>query len=489
MMLRTPPPRKRRADSRPPEDSPNSDRRLVIYEDPTAPESSHDHITSDQMLCTYQCRQMVKSEFFDALSSAEKQAHDYQSKLEELNDNFCKTDAERKKFRDQFLYAEQELAAAKGREQALQEQLLKELKLQNEMNLRKKAESSAASVEEQASVLEGKLTHLSESTEREKSRLQNELAQLKRESKFSVSRIAADLERMELKANNAEKESVLLKEQLEELRNRLNECLHQKSEIEKKLSSLTSQDVPSTETNILVKHLQEELRHYESEVREARKLKTTRENVELLKEKLLEEKGRKERAESELLAFSEIQLSVKKLEDELSAWKLMMKDIPGVSSAEDIPLKFAALQKEVLHNMMKMGEANAHLKQMEVALEAAELGKQNAESEAVFAKEKAELSKSEVKRIELMGSRVMNMHPTFSVIFLVAWVHEIALSAYDNLFSCSFSVHLSKFDYACAIFYEMIQDEEVCGNVLSNNLVELLFGILWMTLHNSSGIL
>lgn len=37
------------------------------------------------------------------------------------------TEAERKKFRDQFLYAEQELAAAKGREGVLQEQLLKEV--------------------------------------------------------------------------------------------------------------------------------------------------------------------------------------------------------------------------------------------------------------------------------------------------------------------------------------------------------------------------
>lgn len=36
-------------------------------------------------------------------------------------------EAEVKKFRDQFYYAEQELAAAKGREQALQEQLLKEV--------------------------------------------------------------------------------------------------------------------------------------------------------------------------------------------------------------------------------------------------------------------------------------------------------------------------------------------------------------------------
>ncbi|RVW44358.1 Mitotic spindle checkpoint protein MAD1 [Vitis vinifera] len=187
MILRTPPPRKRRADdSRAPE-SPGSDRRLVIYEDPV-PESSHG--PSEQMLCTYQCRQMnaewlgvdcvslgnyeVKAEFLESLNSAEKQVRDYQSRLEASNENFCKAEADRKKFRDQFFYAEQELAAVKGREKALQEQLLKEVndsqgrfkkqiqsyselegKLQNEMNLRKNAESSAALAEEKASALEG----------------------------------------------------------------------------------------------------------------------------------------------------------------------------------------------------------------------------------------------------------------------------------------------------------------------------------------------
>lgn len=39
----------------------------------------------------------------------------------------CVAEAEKKRFRDQFLYAEQELAAAKQREQALQEQFLKEV--------------------------------------------------------------------------------------------------------------------------------------------------------------------------------------------------------------------------------------------------------------------------------------------------------------------------------------------------------------------------
>ncbi|KAK2987005.1 hypothetical protein RJ640_024903 [Escallonia rubra] len=419
MILRTPPPRKRRADS-----SPNPDRRLVIYEDPPAePEQSHHH--SEQMMCTYQCRQMVKSEFLDALSSAEKQAHDSQSKLASLRDELSKAEAERKKFRDQCFYTEQELAAAKGREQALQEQLLKEVndsqqrlkkqihsyseldvKLQNEMNLRKKAESSAASAEEKASLLEGKLSHVSETREKETSRLQNELVQLKRESKFSVTRISADLERMECKAKNAEEESALLKEQLEEFRKQLNKCLKEKNEAERKVSSLATQELPPTETSILLKHLQEELRNYESEVREARKLKSSHENRELMKEKLLEEKGRRERAESELLKVSEIQLTAKKLEDELSAWKLMMKDIPGVACPDDIPLKFASLQKEVLESMLKVGEANSRLKQIEITLDAAEIGKRNAESEAASANEKAELSKLETRRIELMLSSV-----------------------------------------------------------------------------------
>ncbi|GKU96539.1 hypothetical protein SLEP1_g9764 [Rubroshorea leprosula] len=70
---------------------------------------------------------VVKADFVDALTTAQSQVDDYQSKLEVLNQNLFKAEAERKKFRDQFLYAEQELAAAKGREQVLQDQLSKDL--------------------------------------------------------------------------------------------------------------------------------------------------------------------------------------------------------------------------------------------------------------------------------------------------------------------------------------------------------------------------
>ncbi|GLT90697.1 hypothetical protein SLE2022_086180 [Rubroshorea leprosula] len=430
MILRTPPPKKQRGEAIAAESPPPpSDRRLVIYDHnppPVPPDSS------DQFLCTYQCRQMVKADFVDALTTAEKQLHDYQSKLEALNQNLSKAEAESKKFRDQFLYTEQELVAAKRREQVLQEQLLKELndsqqrfkkqlqsynelelKLQNEMNLREKAESSAESAEGKATLLERKLSQLSESIEREKRRLSDELAQTKSESKFSISRINADLERMKCKAKNAEEESELLKEQLEGVMKQFNECLLQKSEVEKKLSSFTLQDVTPMENNPLIKHLQEELRNYESEVQEARKLKSSHENIELLKEKLLEEKGRRERAELQLSKLQELQLSLNNLDNELSSWKLMMKDIPGVSCHEDIPVKFATLQKEVIDSTMKMGEANARLKQMEVSLDLAQLGKQNAEAEAALAKEKAEVLKSEIKRIELMLSMVTDERDKF----------------------------------------------------------------------------
>jgi mitotic spindle assembly checkpoint protein MAD1 len=67
-------------------------------------------------------------------------------------------------------------------------------------------------------------------------------------------------------------------------------------------------------------------------------------------------------------------------------------------------LKFSWQCREVIDNMMKVGEANALLKQMEVALDTAQLGKQNAETEAALTKEMAEALKLEVKEIELMVS-------------------------------------------------------------------------------------
>ncbi|CAL1384811.1 unnamed protein product [Linum trigynum] len=431
MILRTPAPKRARPiEPAPIIESPpvgSDHRQLAIYEDPSSagPARREPSQQSEHMLCTYQCRQMVKADFLDALSNAEKQVQDYQSKLAELNDNFGKADEERKTFREKLSYVEQELAAAKGREQALHDQLLKEVndsherlkkelelssklqaKLENEQNLRKKAESTAAAAEDKAKELEAKLGHISKSIEKEKKRFNNELAQLNRDSKFSITKITVDLEKMEFRAKSSEQEVELLRKQQEDLQSKFSECLHQKSELEKRLTSLSFEDDSPKESDVLVKHLQEELRNYESEVREARKLKSAHDSIELMKEKLLEEKSRRERVELQLPKLQEYELKINKLEDELSAWKLMIQDIPGVSCCDDVPLRISALQKEVIDNLKKLGEVNAHLKQMQVVLDKTQLDKQKTETEAALAKEKADRLEAEVKRMNLMLSAV-----------------------------------------------------------------------------------
>uniref|UniRef100_A0A1D1YB05 Mitotic spindle assembly checkpoint protein MAD1 n=1 Tax=Anthurium amnicola TaxID=1678845 RepID=A0A1D1YB05_9ARAE len=426
MILRTPPPqRKRKAGSLVDHESPISDRRLVIYEDPL-PVASLD--PSDHMVCTYQCRQMVKSEVMDALTLAEKQVVGYQSRVEELEKDLTRSEEKRKKFGDQLDFVEQELAASKGREQALQQRLLKEVtnyqelyqnqvkrccelevQLRKEADLRKNAESSAAAAKEKVLDVEEKARRLSESSEREKKHLQKEIFYLQDEAKLSCSRLSAELEKMKIKADNAMKESKLLKSQMEELRERLNECLTQKSDLEHKVSSFTapSRDVmTSAEAQTLVKQLQEELRNYEADVQEARKLKSFHANTELLKEKLLEEKGRREKAEAESVKLQEVQVNAETLKNELKMWKSLIDEIPGVLCLSDIPKKFACLQKETIDNLMEVGKVTAQLKELEISLESAKLCRQQAEIESALAKEKAEESILEVKRLKLMVGAV-----------------------------------------------------------------------------------
>nr|CAD1818154.1 unnamed protein product [Ananas comosus var. bracteatus] len=426
MMLRTPPQRKRRAESVAGDESPVSDRRLVPYGGGGAAVPIASAEPSDPMVCTYHCRQMVKSEFMVAFNTLERQVGDYQARLETLHEQLCRsgmlnvnnckvifatTDDERKKCQDHLTFLEQELAATKGREHALQERLLKEVtdsherhraqlkriselevELNRESDSRKTAELSAASAKETIKDLEGKLQRLTESSEREKNMLKKELSFSQDSLNLSASKLAANLERMRLRAENSEKEAELLKQELKGLREQLNECLHQKSEVEHKLSrfSASSNQNTPTEDQKLVKLLQEEIRNYESEVREARRLRSSHVNNELLKEKLLEEKGRRERAEMELSKLMEFQERAQKLELELLSWKSLLREIPDVSCYDDIPKKFAALQKEVIENMIKVGEISASLKELEVKLEDASLSRQHAENESALAKEKAE---------------------------------------------------------------------------------------------------
>ncbi|WVZ67974.1 hypothetical protein U9M48_016975 [Paspalum notatum var. saurae] len=447
MILRTPPMRKRRADSEAVADAdadadadialvksvgrasatgrtPVSDRRLVLYDRPTAlVPAGPSGEPLDDMVCTYHCRQMVKSEFMVALDTAEKQVQEYQTKLDSLEEQLSKSEDERMQFLDKLNYVEQELAATKGRESALQERLLKELggyqeryhdqvkkinelevQLNKEIDLRISAESSASSAKESIIELEGKLQRLSESSDREKRTLKKELSYMKEDLAFSASKLKAELEKTKLRAENYESEATVLNEQLMNLKKQLDECLREKTEMELKLlnsSSLPDQHAP-TDDQKLIKLLQEELRNYEKEVHEARKLKTSHTNVELLKEKLLEEQGRRERAELELSKLQEIEAKAHKLELELASCTTLLSNIPDVSSYADIPQKIADLQKQALTNLNKVGEVTSQLKELEVALEFADLSKQRAEGEATLAKERAENATREVKRLELM---------------------------------------------------------------------------------------
>lgn len=51
---------------------------------------------------------------------------------------------------------------------------------------------------------------------------------------------------------------------------------------------------------------------------------------------------------------------------------------------------------------MKIGEASTRIKHLEETLEATQLGRQNAVTEAALAKEKSEALKTDVKRTEVM---------------------------------------------------------------------------------------
>ncbi|XP_031473659.1 mitotic spindle checkpoint protein MAD1 [Nymphaea colorata] len=425
MIVRTPP-AKRKAEAYTvvtPGSAPTS-QQLVVYQDPLP--DVHDG-QPEPMLCTYQCRQMVKSEFIDALNTAEKKVNDLQSSLELLNQQLCGKEAESNKFQSQLRFAEQELSAAKGHEQALQEQLTKEVnesleryqsqlkqiselevKLQKEIKQRKDAESSASAAQERSLALEEKLQNVTDTAEREKRHLRKELSLLQSDSKFSISRVCTDLELMEFRASSAEKESELLKKQLEDLQLQLAECHKQKNELGKKLSTISepSHEVAASEARVLVKHLQEELRSYESEVCEARKLKALHDNTELLKEKIQEERHHREQAEAQLLKLHDVEQNVIKLEDELVKWKSISNEIPGVESSDDVVQKFASLQRELIQSMKQSGELTSQLRQLEVDIEKANLDKNHAERQVMLAERKVEENMAAVRRLEISVASV-----------------------------------------------------------------------------------
>lgn len=88
-----------------------------------------------------------------------------------------------------------------------------------------------------------------------------------------------------------------------------------------------------------------------ADVAEARKLKQAHINAALLKEKLIGEKSRADRAEASLAELADVQVRVKEMESELQRWSEVVEKIPGAQSRDDILPKFAALQRLESHSV------------------------------------------------------------------------------------------------------------------------------------------
>ncbi|KMZ55935.1 hypothetical protein ZOSMA_9G00350 [Zostera marina] len=86
------------------------------------------------------------------------------------------------------------------------------------------------------------------------------------------------------------------------------------------------------------------------------------------------------------------------------ALKSVVKEIPGITYFDEIPNKVSALQKEILLNMRKIGDITENLSRLEVSLEMANIGKQQAENESALSREKVKELLLEVVRLKKMVS-------------------------------------------------------------------------------------
>ncbi|KAH9300290.1 hypothetical protein KI387_011873, partial [Taxus chinensis] len=415
MILRTPPPQRRA----PLPDTP--DNQIVLHQ-PTELLHQENESISPEMICTYQCRQMVKSEVLEGLGMREKEVMELQSRVKSLQEDNRNKELQNNELKGCIQLMEQELAATNALGKNLKEQFTKEvkecqeslqthikhssvleMKLQHEMKLRAEAESIAIAANYKVTMLEEKLKKSAEIAEREIANLNAEILRLQKEYDLSVFRVRAEIERETCRASNAEQEVELGKKQYEELKSQLSKNIKKRSELEKELSNAIKEAKGSNvhENNTLVKHLQEELRHYEAEVAEARKLKIFHVNAELLREKLLEEKQRADRAEAALEGLPELKLKLIDLENELQCWKSMINDLPGIDSPDDVPQKISELQKEAAGSMVKVGEMAIKLEEFRCALEKEEYERHQANKQAASAREEVEEAMSNIGRLEL----------------------------------------------------------------------------------------
>jgi len=365
----------------------------------------------------------VQAEVLETLDKREKQVVELESALKSLNSRLAAAEAHEKQLLQGQKSLDQVVAASSGREASLHahrmhdsernDQMLRtqlkrchelQAKLQEEMRLKAEAEATAREAEARVMDIEDEKQKMQEASAKEIMQLNRELGRLRRDSDYTLRRMKAEsnttMDRSRL--DREEAESLLL--QLDEEQKLLTKTVEEKQELEHKLADalklLATHKSAPEESDTLIRHLQEELRQCSADVAEARKLKQAHINAALLKEKLIGEKSRADRAEASLAGLADVQVRVKEMESELQCWSEVVEKIPGAQSRDDILPKFAALQREALAATAKTGELNAQVAELKIAVEKAETLKKQVEAQAEALREEVADATMSLKRLE-----------------------------------------------------------------------------------------
>ncbi|KAH7444649.1 hypothetical protein KP509_02G086400 [Ceratopteris richardii] len=435
MLLRTPPPHKR---PRLPSPEPPPQQlavqalplgRFVASEDT---EFHHDcddrELLGDSLRCTYKCKQLVKAEFLERYNNQERKISDLTTQLESLESSSRAIGIERNNLLEQVERLQQEKAAATARERATQdkyeidlnrfeerfrgqfkrcEEL--EVKLQQEVRLRAEAELHADNMISQAEDL--KIT-LEKNAEKMKKRIETLEEQLRREQKdaqFAIVRTEAKTSQEKTRAQYAESEIEILRNRCEDLQQRLSKCMDENRALSDQLAAAPAESSSSRnkEMETVIKHLRDELKSFESDVVEARKMKQFHANVNLLKEKVESERLRAERAEAALEELVNCEVQTKSLIAELQIWKSLIDEIPDVEKRDDIPIKMRELQRELLASTAEVGKLTAKVSELHSELEKEKATRYRSQNDARISNKAVGDVEAENKRLKRQKLEVL----------------------------------------------------------------------------------
>jgi len=381
------------------------------------------HSDNSSLCCTYKCRNLVKAEFLELLEQREKQVVELETALKSLQASLAAAEAGKALAVRQNKSLELSMAAASSRESSLHSQRIHEsdradellrtqlkrcyelqAKLQGEMEQKAEAEAAARVAEAQVKKIKDERDREQHNAAREIVQLKMELDRLRRDSNDTLSRIKAENATTIGQAYTAAEEVEVLESQLEEQQRLFAKSLEEKCELEYKLANAMSQlaerATGPAEADTIIRHLRHELSQCTADVEEARKLKQIHVNAALLKEQLMSEKARADRAEASLAEIADIQVRLKELELELQAWRDMVGQIPGVEGRDDVLRKLRELQREVMSAMAKTGEVTAQVKELQTALEKTEGERQKAVVHGVALQEETTEAMLKIKRLE-----------------------------------------------------------------------------------------